>query len=96
MALKIAWLTKAIRDLDEQVAYIGEDSPKGARRVGQATREAVERLAYFPKMGRPGRVRGTRELVVPRTPFIVAYRVRTDRIEVLRVMHGARRWPRKL
>jgi toxin ParE1/3/4 len=46
-----------------------------------------------PYLGRPGRVANTRELVVTSTPFIVAYRVVSDRIEILAVFHGARRWP---
>jgi toxin ParE1/3/4 len=50
-------------------------------------------LADNPHMGRPGRVPGTRELVVTRTPYIVPYRVRGDTLEILRVYHGARRWP---
>jgi toxin ParE1/3/4 len=52
-------------------------------------------LADQPQMGRPGRVSGTREFVVPRTSYIVPYRVRDNRIQVLRVYHGARRWPER-
>jgi toxin ParE1/3/4 len=47
----------------------------------------------MPHRGRPGRWPGTRELVIPRTPYIVPYRVQGDLIEILRVFHGARRWP---
>jgi toxin ParE1/3/4 len=54
---------------------------------------AVETLARFPDSGRPGRVTGTRELVVTQTPFIVAYRRRGDAIEILSVLHGRQRWP---
>jgi plasmid stabilization system protein ParE len=54
----------------------------------------VELLTDEPKLGRPGRVPGTRELVVPRTPYIVAYAVlSSDSIRILGVRHGARRWP---
>ena len=47
-----------------------------------------------PHMRRPGRVPGTRELVIASTPFIVPYRLRGDTIQILRVYHGARRWPK--
>ncbi len=57
--------------------------------------DAVDRLADFPAMGRPGRVGGTRELVVPGTPYIIPYRVRKEKIEVLRVFHAARKWPKR-
>ncbi len=53
-------------------------------------------LSDFPNLGRPGRRRGTRELVVHGGPFIVAYKVRGDVIEILRVFHGSRRWPDSL
>jgi plasmid stabilization system protein ParE len=64
--------------------------------AGQVARivKAVATLPEFPQSGRPGRRAGTRELVVAKTPFVVAYRVRGDLVEILRVLHGARRWPR--
>ena len=58
-------------------------------------RRIVERIAvlyYFPRVGRVGSVPGTRELVVPDTPYIVIYRL-TERVEVLRIRHGAQLWP---
>jgi toxin ParE1/3/4 len=54
---------------------------------------AVEQLANFPEMGRPGRVHGTRELVIQSTPYIVAYRLKGSTVEILALLHGARRWP---
>ncbi len=53
-------------------------------------------LAQHPLMGREGRLAGTRELVIVGSPFIAVYRVKKTRIEILRVLHGARRWPREL
>jgi toxin ParE1/3/4 len=66
--------------------------------AGQVARivEAAATLSEFPQSGRPGRRSGTRELVVVKTPFLVAYRVRGDLIEILRVLQGARRWPSRL
>jgi len=54
---------------------------------------AVEQLDTFPGIGRAGRVEGTKELVVDGTPYIVPYRKKGERIEILRVYHAARRWP---
>jgi len=54
---------------------------------------AVEQLSDFPEIGRPGRVAGTRELVIQSTPYIVAYRLRGRSVRILALLHGARRWP---
>ena len=53
----------------------------------------IDGLRQFPERGQPGRVPGTRELVVPRSPFVVPYRVRGRRVEILGILHGARAWP---
>ena len=50
-------------------------------------------LLQHPQMGRPGRKKGTRELVISRTPFIVVYRAKGARIEIIRLLHGAQQWP---
>jgi toxin ParE1/3/4 len=77
--------------------FIELDDPTAARRTALRIVAAVETLIPAnPKVGRPGRVSGTRELVIARTPFIVPYRLREGTIEVLRVFHGARRWPDRL
>lgn len=59
-------------------------------------KRAVEQLANFPEMGRPGRVYGTRELVIQSTPYIVAYRLKGSIVDILALLHGARRWPTQL
>ena len=53
----------------------------------------IEALATFPNRGRPGRVEGTRELVFTGLPFVAVYRVTDDVLEVIRILHGAQRWP---
>ena len=90
------WSSEALGDLAALRAFIEQDDPAAARRVALHVIESVETLlASNPNMGRPGRVPGTRELVIPQTPFIVPYRVRDGAIQILRVFHGARRWPEK-
>jgi len=91
--VRIRWLRTALANLDAEAEYIARDSPTAARRVVARIAESVDRLKQYPAMGRPGRVSGTRELVLPGTPYIVPYRVRGDTVEVLRVFHAARKWP---
>lgn len=91
--MRLEWSIFAQADRDEIFDYIEADSPQAAVAVDEGIVEQVERLARFPELGRPGRVEGTRELVIPRTPYIAAYRVRGRTVRILRVLHGARRWP---
>ena len=88
------WSPEAIADLAALRAYIAQDDPSAAQRVAlQIIRNVETLLPRSPQMGRPGRVPGTRELVIPKTPYIVPYRLVDNTIQVLRVFHGARRWP---
>jgi toxin ParE1/3/4 len=91
--VRLAWTEAAIADLRALEAFIRDDNPGAARRQVQAVVAAAQNLIRFPEAGRPGRRPGTRELVAPRTAYIVAYRVRGDRVELLRVLHGRQRWP---
>jgi toxin ParE1/3/4 len=91
------WSPDAIEDLRELRAYIEKDDPAAAQRIAlHVIRDVETLLPDNPEMGRPGRIPGTRELIVPGTPFIVPYRLIGDTIQVLRVYHGSRRWPRRL
>jgi toxin ParE1/3/4 len=92
--MRIVWSPEAIDDLASLRAFIAEDNPAAARRVALRIVQAIEEtLPANPHIGRPGRVPGTRELAVTGTRFIVPYRVRDLTVQVLRVYHGARRWP---
>ena len=93
--MRVRWLRNALRNLDEEAAHIATDDPVSARLVVQRILEAVATLAHQPALGRPGRVPGTRELVVPKTRYLVPYRVRGDAIETLRVFHTSRRLPNR-
>jgi plasmid stabilization system protein ParE len=70
-----------------------ESSPDAADAKLERIFSAVEIFERFPQAGRPGRIPGTRELVITPTPFLVAYRVRRSKIEILSLLHGARKWP---
>jgi toxin ParE1/3/4 len=94
MKTPIVWTPPARSHLADLHDYVSESSTFGAIDQALAIAEAINTLSGFPEMGRPGRRRGTRELVVTGTPYIVAYRVRKGAIEILAIVHGARRWPR--
>lgn len=91
--MELRWTPSALNDLDEAGAYIASENPRAARTMAARIREAVEYLQNHPNLGRAGRLRGTRELVVSGTPLVVIYRVRFDMVQVIRVLHHARKWP---
>jgi len=95
--MQIKWLNKALKNLDDEAEHIAKDDPAAARRVVQRIVDAVLQLLDNPALGHPGRIHGTRELVVPDTRYIVPYRVRSrlGRIEILRVFHTSRRLPQR-
>lgn len=93
--MTIVWSPRAIEHLAHLRVHIAQDNPKAAKRIGGTLLEAVERLAELPNLGRPGRVAGTREVVLPGTPCVIPYRLRGDRLEVIAVFHGRQRWPKR-
>lgn len=88
----VVWARRAVRNLDDIAEYIARDDPEAAQRIVRLIVERVAGLAFFPRIGREGRIAGTRELVITGTPYIVLYRI-SERVEVLRIRHAARRWP---
>jgi toxin ParE1/3/4 len=92
----VVWSPRAIRHLSALRAYIARDSPEAAADVALTLLAAVERLAELPNLGRPGRLPGTRELVVPATPYVIPYRVRRERLEIIAVFHTRQQWPSRL
>lgn len=91
--MKLEWSPTARHDLRQVEAFIADDIPRAAAELAVRIIRATERLTTFPDSGRPGRLPHTRELVISGTPFILPYRVRNDVVEILAVLHGARRWP---
>ena len=91
--MKVVWSRRAIRHLVALRTYIEKDSERSAALVAARILKSVDLLGTQPEMGRPGRVVGTRELVVPGTPYIIPYRVRRERLELMAVFHGRRQWP---
>jgi toxin ParE1/3/4 len=93
--VKIAWLPTARETRQKAIDYVAKDSPKAALEQLALIETRVDSLVDHPEQGRIGRRRGTRELVIARTPFIVVYRLRKRpaQIEIIRVLHGAQKWP---
>jgi plasmid stabilization system protein ParE len=93
---KVLWTRLAIDDLDSIRRFIEFDDPDAAVSTAMGILKATARLSALPFIGRPGRVANTRELVLEDRPYIVAYRVTAGVMEVLRVLHTSRRWPKRL
>ncbi|MEW5816131.1 MAG: type II toxin-antitoxin system RelE/ParE family toxin [Spirochaetota bacterium] len=94
--MRIRWLSDAVDDLIKISDYIANDNPNAARSVAERIKNSVDSLKEYQGIGRPGRVEGTRELVVSGLPYIIPYRVKNNVVEILRVLHGAMQWPEKL
>jgi toxin ParE1/3/4 len=93
--MKVIWRAQARDDLREAIQYLRKLNPQAALRTSETIRQKVTLLAEHPHLGRPGRVADTRELVIARTPYIVAYTVdpKVDSVIILSVLHGRRLWP---
>jgi toxin ParE1/3/4 len=94
MQRPIIWSPQALDDIESSLNYFLERSPQAARRVYRDVMQHIEHLAEYPFSGRIGRVPGTREWVIPKTPFIIPYRVHQEYLEIIRVFHSARQWPK--
>jgi addiction module RelE/StbE family toxin len=91
--MHLEWSVFALADREAIFDYIEADSPRAAVSVDDRIEACVENLVQFPEIGRVGRIEGTREFVISGTPYIAAYRIVGDTVRVLRVLHGAQKWP---
>jgi toxin ParE1/3/4 len=91
--MRVRWLRAALADLHHAHAYIAADNPAAAGRLVRRIGDVVGRLPSLPKLGRTGRIAGTREMTVAGTRFFIVYRIAEDCVDILRIMHTARRWP---
>lgn len=94
--MKVIWTARARAELDEVADYVAPISASAALALVRRIRKAGNRLGEHPHVGRPGRVDESRELVVTGTPYILPYRVRDGRVEILAVLHTSRQWPDQL
>jgi toxin ParE1/3/4 len=94
--MNVVWSRRAVQHLIHLREYIAKDSEQNAALAAQRILKAIDLLRSHPEMGRPGRLVGTRELVVPGSPYVIPYRVRRERLELIAVFHGRQKWPTKL
>ncbi len=91
--MKEIWSPKALLQLEGLWDFIADDSKAAADSVVERILLSVDLLKTQPEMGRSGRVAGTRELVIPRTPYFIVYRVKRGGLELIALLHGSQRWP---
>ena len=94
--MKLVWSAWALSDRDGIFSHIEADNPSAAVSIDERIAGAARHLRDFPESGRPGRIDGTRELVIAGTPYVAAYVVTETTVRNLRVLHGAQRWPETL
>ena len=93
--MQVKWTRQALINLNDAVEYIAGDNPVAARKVAQRAWDSSQLLALQPRIGRPGRVQGTRELVISGLPYVLPYIQKGNTIYILRVMHTSMIWPDK-
>jgi toxin ParE1/3/4 len=91
--MTVRWSPEAADDFAAIVEYIRKENPSAAERVADTIYKGIASLASFPMQGRPGKIKGTRELVFSPLPYVAVYRVKDEAVEIARVLHGALRWP---
>jgi toxin ParE1/3/4 len=91
--MQVRWTGPAAQDLEEIALHIQRDNESAAQSVANTLFDAANSLEVFPSRGRIGKIKGTRELVIPGLPYIVVYQIEPDTIQILHIYHGARNWP---
>jgi addiction module RelE/StbE family toxin len=94
--MRLEWSVFSLADRTAIFDYIEADNPRAAVVIDDRIETRVMGLTQFPEIGRPGRIEGTRELVISGTPYIAAYRIAGETVRILRVLHGAQQWPDEL
>ena len=89
--MRVVWGDGARQDFSNAIAFIKEQSPAGAKRVGERILDAVSLLEHFPEIAPASRHRGLRQLVVRRTPYLVIYRVHEHQVEIRAIVHAKQR-----
>jgi len=88
--MRLRFAQAARQDLKDILNYIAQDSPNAAEKVYRAIVASAQRVMEFPRVGRPGRLSGTRELPVPSLPYLIVYEIEAEFVTILAVFHGAR------
>ena len=91
--MRIKWLKRSVNDLEQLFDYIAEDNPQAAGNEVMKAAQSAELLSENPYLGRAGRVPETREYIVPESPYLMIYRIKSRIMEILRIFHSSRQWP---
>lgn len=91
--MKLRWTKRALKNLEMEAEHIGNDDADVAKKVVQRIHDLLALLVENPGMGRPGRIPGTRELVITGTRYLIPYKVKGQEIQILRVFHTSKKWP---
>jgi toxin ParE1/3/4 len=91
--MELRWTRGAADDLERIADHVLEHAPERASDLVRTLFDAPKSLLTFPHRGRPGKRSGTRELVLSPLPYLVVYQVRDNTIIIVRILHGAQRWP---
>jgi len=91
--MRLRWTEEAANDLERIADYLVQNTPGRAQGLIERIYDAAGSLLTLPDRGRPGKVKGTRELVLSALPYVVVYVVREDAVVVVRILHGAQQWP---
>jgi toxin ParE1/3/4 len=94
--MQIKWTRPAANDLQEAFAYILQEDPQAALQTVERIEQSVQYLGQHPRLGRIGTLPDTRELIVPQTPYFVAYRIRGNIVEILAIVHMSKQWPSRV
>jgi addiction module RelE/StbE family toxin len=94
--VRVRYTRQALLDLAEIHDYIAAENTEAANRVVTEIEREIQQLKAHPRLGRPGRIEETREFVISRFPYVVAYRDQAEEIQILSVIHSARAWPESL
>lgn len=93
--MKISFTPEAQSDFDDIFSYIFKKNPTAVYNVRERILEAIMGLPEYPYIGRKGRAEGTREMVVPNTPYVIPYEILDDKLVILAIFHSSRDWPEK-
>lgn len=90
--MRVVWTPEALQDRTDVWDYIAADNPQAAARMDALFSDAASRLADHPKLGRPGTIHRTRELV-PHESYRLVYEISGETVWILALVHTARKWP---
>lgn len=91
--MQVVWTPEARISRENAIDYIAQHNISAAIDQLDEIETQTDLLADHPEIGRPGRMKGTREMVINRTPFIAVYRIEGEMVQILELLHGAQQWP---